>query len=63
MLIVTVRLSTGVHRLPDDFRPRRKRTPNTYNDMKPEKFRQLSLQKTPEPWPRRFSLFMESIVR
>ena len=45
MLIVTVRLSTGVHRLPDDFRPRRKRTPNTYNDMKPEKFRQLSLQK------------------
>lgn len=49
MLIVTVRLSTGVHRLPDDFRPRRKRTPNTYNDMKPEKFRQLSLQKMPEP--------------
>lgn len=45
MLIVTVRLSTGVHRLPDDFRRRRKRTPNTYNDMKPEKFRQLSLQK------------------
>ena len=49
--------SSSAERSPSAWRlpPRRKRTPNTYNDMKSEKFRQLSLQKTPEPWPRRFS--------
>ena len=56
MLIVTGRLSRAFHRLRDDFPPRRKRTPDTYNDMKPEKFRQLSLQKRRNHGPGVFSL-------